>query len=55
MEKKPYWVKYTRIELGNLDVVSGLIFLIGLWLLLRKPALGLSLMGFAILKQFSGR
>ena len=45
----------TRIPIGNLDLISGIIFLVGLTLIDSNPSLGLVVMGLAILKQFSGR
>lgn len=45
----------TRIPVGNLDLVSGLIFLLGISMSNSNPEIGLFLMGLAILKQFSGR
>jgi len=45
----------TRINLGKLDLISGIIFLIGLSIIQSNTNWGLIIMGIAVLKQFSGR
>ena len=45
----------TRYLIGELDVFSGILFIIGLIELKDNPAAGIFLMGLGLLKQFSGK
>ncbi|MFC1728206.1 hypothetical protein ACFLZ7_01930 [Nanoarchaeota archaeon] len=45
----------TRLQIGALDAISGILFLVGLYLLKTNQGAGLLLIGFSILKQFSGK
>jgi hypothetical protein len=44
-----------RYQIGSLDLISGILFLVGLNQLKNNPDLGIIIMGLAVLKQFSGR
>ena len=42
-----------RYQIGDLDLISGLIFLSGIFLMTYNVIFGLIIIGIAILKQFS--
>jgi hypothetical protein len=44
-----------RYELGDLDIIAGIFFLVGIVELQYNATVGLLLIGLAILKQFSGK
>ena len=44
-----------RWAIGDLDVASGILFLVGIFVVTYDSKTGLILMGIAILKQFSGK
>ncbi len=48
------WPKL-RTQIGDLDIYSGLLFLVGLWVLSDDPKIGIIILGLAILKQYSGK